>query len=187
MTQDRWKYHKTLAPEGRLVKAADPDPTGDGWVDTPAAFEEHYVAPDPDAVVDPPGTVTVGGRTKLLYPSHRYNAKGEVQEVKNAEEDGRLDKAVWRGSPADFTPEEAAPAVPTDAEIAKTTSAAEGRRAELYAATVPEIAARVATIGDRATLDLILSYEQTNPKGARKGVLQAVEARIAELPPPAAE
>lgn len=37
-----WTYHKTLCPEGKILRSAeDEEKLGPGWVDTPAKFDQE--------------------------------------------------------------------------------------------------------------------------------------------------
>lgn len=179
------RYHKELAPEGRLVRTADGEPTGEGWVDTPAAFDPNYVPPPP---LDP-NVVTSDavrpGYVPQRFPACRYDGNGNIQLVKTQEEADTLDPRQWKDSPAAFGPDYVAPSdaprpappaaePPTNAEI-------ERQKAELFAATVPVIVERIEAISDVSTLATIRAYEEVNPKGARTGVLKAVDARFEEL------
>jgi hypothetical protein len=180
----KWLYHKDLAPDGRLIRGPEQDPIEDGWVDTPAAFDPAYVAPpprDPDAV---PDAAVKAGYVHRPYPSHRYNASGESRIVHSLAEDDMLDPADWKDSPAAFgdPPPAAAPA-PAPPPPASEDSIAT-QRASLYAAKVADIVTGVETMTDLVKLETLKAFEQSNPKGARVGVIKALEARVKTLTPP---
>jgi hypothetical protein len=172
-TCDRYLYHPELAPDGKLFRAGTADPSEKGWVTTPAAFDPDYVAPPPAPPEERPvpGLPAMGPR--VLFPSWRYHrGTGEARLVATAAEAGELG-AEWVSTPADVGPPAPAPA-PT----AEETSA---RRTAFYALTVAEVTAQVHATDDLAVLDLWRSYEDLNPKGARKGVLAAITNRVNEL------
>ena len=63
----RWRYHKELLPEGKIVKsAAENEKLGKGWVDSPADFESK---PEP---VKPPEKKNVE-----VEPEPRFDAELE--------------------------------------------------------------------------------------------------------------
>lgn len=99
---DRFLFHKDHAPEGQFFSAADDDPDGAGWHDTPEKFDPKYKAPPPPSTE--PGTVPDEARKKGFvptpYPSHRFHIDG-VQEklVHTAEDDEAHDPKVWKHSP----------------------------------------------------------------------------------------
>jgi hypothetical protein len=180
----RFLFHKEHAKDGRLIKSAADEPTGDGWVDTPAAFEDGYVAPPPQVDAKGlPAAAPTPGHVHKPYPSHRFNQAGESCLVKTAEEDAALDAAVWKDTPDPAAFADAPPATPPPAPTtpAAPLTGAAAQKADLYAATVATVVEKVAAMTDVAALQLVQGFELTNPKGARKTVLAAVVKRLTEL------
>lgn len=172
----RFAYHAELAPDGLLVRTPADEPTGDGWVETPAAFDPKYVAP-PDTVE--PGSVpaeaAAAGYVPRPYPAHRYNRDGDFVVVRTAEDDAALDPAVWKATPdpkafSDAPPPTTPPPVPGKALD-------DTQRAELYASSVTVVSDRIAALTDGPLLDAIRAAELANPKGPRIGVIRALDAR----------
>jgi hypothetical protein len=98
-TYPKWVYHKEHAPEGLFIHRAEDEPSGEGWVSTPAAFDPTYVPPPPlteDAQFD---FLARGGRPFVAYPSWRYHTNGEAKLVETAEADALLDRSVWKDAP----------------------------------------------------------------------------------------
>lgn len=197
-TYPYWVYHKELARDGKLVRSEADEPKGDGWVDTPAAFEEGYVKPEPQVnEAGQPKSAPVPGHVHVSYPSWRYNKAGEEKQVLNAEEDHALDASVWKDTLAAFNevtdaPPDTAPPVPdSTGNTARPPSTppptgpsrAAVQKAEFYDAKVKDIAEKVATGTDVETLQMIHGFELKNPAGARPGVIKAVEKRLSELAP----
>jgi hypothetical protein len=176
MSYPRFLFHKELAPEGKLIRSAEDEPSGEGWVDTPQKFDPAFVEPE-KAVA--PGTVPEDkpGFVPQPYPSYRYGRSGETKLVRNVEEDDALNPEDWKHSTADFDKKDDAPAPPPTPPIAKS----DAQKAELYSAKVGDIAARVETLSDIVMLQTIQGFEEGNPKGARPGVMKAVEARLKAL------
>lgn len=198
----RFLYHKDEAPSGRLIRNAEDEPTGPGWVDTPQKFDPAYVEPAP---VVPEGSVPADrpGYVPQQYPSHRYGASGEVRVVASAEEDAELNPRDWKHSPADFlaeiapaepapkpravaravTPPPPAPDVPpADPAVpppAKPMNA-KAMKASLYDAKEADVIAQVREMGDIEKLQIVKGFEETNPKKRAK-VIKAVDKRLAEL------
>lgn len=174
----KFLYHKTAAPEGQLIRTEADEPTGEGWVDTPQAFDPAYVPPP---VLVPPGTVPADapGFVPTPYPSFRYHRDGQTQLVRTVEEDESLDPDVWKHSPADFDTVE----VPAPAPVVPLKGNSAAMKAELYGAKVTDIVPRVAAMTDVDMLQMVQGFEEANPKGARASVIKAVEKRLAELPP----
>ena len=187
---------KTVAEAQALLAA--------GWKDTPAAFEAGYVPPAARATATRPPAPK---KAVAEFPSWRYHDNGDAKLVKTAAEAAALG-AGWHDSPAKAQPAaSAAPASPVAPEPPAASIAPDGpqgeqppavtpdgapaatdpespedvHKRELYAATVPVIAEKVADIPDVDLLRLIRSYEEANPRGARKGVLEAVGARLKAL------
>jgi len=109
MAYPKWIYHREQAPDGLFVACAEDEPTGDGWVSTPALFDPTYVLPPqlaPDAQHD---LLARGGRPFVAYPAWRYADGEEPRLVLTAEADEQLDKATWRDSPAAAPPINATP------------------------------------------------------------------------------
>lgn len=168
-------YHKTLASEGKLIRSAAEEPKGDGWVDTPAAFEEGYVKPAPAA----PSSHYAPGRKFEAYPTARYNRAGDCVIVKSKDEEDSL-KGEWLDTPP---PEPAsAPAAP---DTSGQPTADDVAKLELHATPVNRIGEAIAAVSDLAMLDKIRGYEEANPKGARATVLKALDQRLDELTKPA--
>ena len=108
MVYPAWLYHRTEAPDGRLVACEDDAPSGEGWVTTPAAFDPHYVAPPPLAPAELTELMLRNGVPYIAFPAWRYHTSGEARLVETAEADALLDKAEWRDTPAPVAP----PSVP---------------------------------------------------------------------------
>lgn len=185
----RFLFHKELAKDGRLIKSAAEEPTGDGWVDTPAAFEEGYVAPPPQVdAKGQPAPAPTPGHVHKPYPSHRFNKAGVSCLVNTAEEDAALDAAIWKDTPdpAAF-PDDAPPSAPPPAAPDGPLTGAAAQKADLYAANAATVVEKVASMTDIAALQLVQGFELANPRGARKTVLTAVVKRLTELGLPPAE
>lgn len=120
MAYPKWLYHREYAPDGLLVAREEDEPSGDGWVTTPAAFDPTYVEPPPLADDEQWDFLARGGRPFVAFPAWRYQANGEAKLVMTAEADEQLDKALWKDTPAAFataptskTPHNATPPSPT--------------------------------------------------------------------------
>lgn len=92
-------FHKVHAPDGQLFEDGV-TPQGDGWVDTPAAFEPGYVPPpaEPEGL---PERERRAGYVPQAFPSHRYR-KGDPDNpilVQSAEDAAALDPAEWKDTP----------------------------------------------------------------------------------------
>jgi hypothetical protein len=65
-----WVYHRTLAPEGKLVKSSSTKTiytVSKGWYDTPAMFKETEDEPDQAIVMAEELLSTPGGLTHLRW------------------------------------------------------------------------------------------------------------------------
>lgn len=127
------------------------------------------------------------------YPSVRYR-NGETTIVRNQEEDDALD-ASWTDSPATVgapVPSEddlkelirTAPGTGQSDKIGSEAAAAEGQRArEVWAASAEEVLGVIGSATSVDDLKTLAAYEASSkkPKGGRKNVLKAIEARIAVL------
>lgn len=165
------RYHKTLAPEGKAIRDPDQEareaPASEGWVDTPAKFDQAYVALTEDPPEGTPFESYVApAKDPIAYPAMRYTRDGQEQTVATAEQDAALDPAIWKD-----TPDPAAWDVPV------TSAAASEDPDPMHAMTVAQIAEVVETVTSPDELDLITGREAVRPDGARKGVLAAIEAR----------
>lgn len=168
----RFLFHKVEAPEGKQF-ADDVEPTGDGWVDTPAKFDPNYVEPPKaDLLVVPGGFIHTGPS----FPAHFYNRAGELKEVANAEQFEALNPDVWKDSPAAFGPVEDTPVVEEPPYVLTAEQVA-----DVYASTVVTLKAALADVTSKAKLAAIESAEAVNPQGPRQGVFKALNARRAEL------
>ena len=179
----RSKYHKTLAPLGREVLNAQQEAAlGEGWVNSPAAFEPGYVEPpEPEdgALIHDPRPPD---KEYIPYPAMRYARNGETTTVYNQAQDEALDPFVWRNTPdpaawADVPP----PAPPDPAKAAATAAAAIGE--SLYFLNATESTALVNGADTPEKLDAIETAEKAHPKheGGRVSVLRAIEERRAAL------
>lgn len=191
-------YHKTLAPEGQLIQSAEQlSGLGEGWVDTPAAFDPNYVRPEPVA----PSRAGAGPRRPGAvqeFPAVRYNRVGEDRLVRSVEEADALDPEEWKASPADFPPVAAAPAAlpPAPAPAAVTgegedaeerdRKAAEAMAAKariLHNTPVAE-ATRLLEGADAATLRFTKELEALNPE-PRITLIRFIDAALKALDTPA--
>lgn len=193
-------YHATLAPEGQVFHTEDAlieadEKSGGGWVDTPAKFSKDYVAPPPPAEGEDelPIEARMAGFVKVHYPSHRYNAQGQMVEVKNAEDEANYDPAVWKDTPdpaafVDAPTVQAGASIAIDppiltqasvppAPVAVGPSLTPEQIAEFRAATVSTIVQRLEMVVDPNALDALEEAEAGNPNGARAGVLKAILSR----------
>lgn len=190
------RYHKDLAPEGREIKNAEKEAElGEGWVDTPAAFDPAYVPP----TVDPPeGTpfesYVAPAAPPIAYPAMRYSRDGGERTIQGPGEE----EAGWQDHP--WTKDElaatVAPAAPPETDPVSPPGARSVHEADppppnappvlpdegpkedgLFSVPVPKVEEVVAEITDPAELNDIEAREQRNPRGARKGVLAAIAAR----------
>ena len=179
----KMRYHKTLAPQGRTVLNTQQDVAlGEGWVNSPAAFEPGYVEPpEPEdgALIHDPRPPD---KEYIPYPAMRYARNGETTTVYNQAQDEALDPFVWRNTPdpaawADVPP----PAPPDPAKAAATAAAAIGE--SLYFLNATESTALVNGADTPEKLDAIETAEKAHPKheGGRVSVLRAIEERRAAL------
>lgn len=121
-----------------------------------------------------------------FYPSWRYHPDGRRTVVQDPTADEALGPG-WCHSPADFAkpdgppaPPPVLPVIPQTAEDAEEAAKA----AELHATGAKDVIAALAS-ADADALARVKAREERNPKGARKGVLTAIEARAKALAPAA--
>lgn len=180
----RFLFHKEHAPEGFLIATPDAEPTGEGWVDTPAAFDPAYQPPPPSAA--PEGSIPEDARARgfvpVAYPSWRYDKDGNSLLVKTAADEAKADPAIWKHSPAHhdagYTPDVAAP-VDKD----KATREFIAKAKELHATPVPIALKALEGVTDRAQLDHVKNLEMLNDE-PRVGLVRAIDKQIAALPVP---
>lgn len=179
----RFMFHAELAPEGKVIRSAEEEPTGDGWFDTPQKFDPAYV--DPKPIAEPGAApINVPNFRPQPYPSHRFSADGSSRVVNSAEEDALLNTNDWKHSPADFEAKAENPFPPThigQEPVLPKLQTSDGMKAELYTSKVQDVVARVEQLTDLSMLQLVHGFELANPKGARVGVIKAIEKRLAEL------
>lgn len=199
-TYPTFAYHATLAPDGRVFQTeedlTEADQKSDGgWVDSPAKLSPDYVPLPPLAEGDNdlPIEARMAGFVKVHYPSHRYNAQGQMAEVKNAEDEENYDPRRWKDTPdpaafvdapsvqaeASITidPPILTPASVPPAPVAAGPSLTPEQIAEFRAATVSTIVQRLEMVVDPNALDALEEAEAGNPNGARAGVLKALLSR----------
>ena len=171
------RYHKILAPEGREILNAVKDAAlGEGWVDTPAAFDPAYVPPATRLKDGDPMPVTrTPGQAYVEYPAMRYARDGREQEVMS---DG-LDPAEWKDHP--WTAEEqAAGPTPVAAGTAEDAPPVVSPvAASLYLLNAAESTLLVNGQDTPEKLDALEAAEQAHPKhdGGRVSVLRAITER----------
>lgn len=189
-----FRYHATLAREGKLFRSeADLPPAGEGWVDTPAAFEAGYVAPPPQDEA-PTGLAAAARalrRPAKPYPAHRYKRDDADHPVivKDADEDAKLDPAVWKDTPDPNAWDNPAPAMrpmasdgvdqppsapPEPVEIPQDI------REEIYAAKLGDLIGRIETMTSTPKLEALARAEEDNPS-KRATILKAIKARLKVL------
>lgn len=170
------RYHKDVAPEGIEVRNAEQEaklaPADQGWVDTPAKFDPAYRA----LTADPPEgtpfeTYVVPAKPPVPYPAMRYGRGGEERVINSPDQE----EAGWQDHP--WTPAELA--VPPAATHAP--SSTEQQEDKLFSVTVAQVEEILDEITDLAELDSIAAREQRNPRGPRKGILMAIDARRGQL------
>jgi hypothetical protein len=115
------------------------------------------------------------------YPSWRYHRTENARIVKSPDEDRKLGDD-WADVPFDGN-EPVAQQVGPDSRPLALSSEEEKLHAELHAASVAQIDQAIAELDDVEELERLRARERRNPKntGGRKGVLKAIDARIAEL------
>lgn len=198
MSYPKFLFHREKAAEGQLFASEDDlpkDPTG--WVETPAAFDEGYVAPPaPDTAEGSiPEDARRRGYVPAPFPSHRYkkNDADHPKTVNSQEEDDALEAAepgVWKHSPDPKAwADDAAPTgTATGADLATGPDAPHGltedQKAEFYAAKVADIVVKLGSVTGVGPLDELAAVEDQNPKGARQTIVKAIKARKAELAVP---
>ena len=192
------RYHKDLAPEGIEIPTAEKEAElGPGWVDTPAAFDPAYVP----LTEDPPDGTPFESYVEpaappIAYPAMRYARDGGERVINgpDQEEPGWQDHPWSTAELAAGQPMPSTPPAPnghsTATEPAPATN--EGTREPveppaavtpapeddgLYRVTVERVEGVLSEITDAAELDDIAARESRNPRGPRKGVLSAIEAR----------
>jgi hypothetical protein len=161
-------FHKGQEPR----KFKDPDElaaAGDGWVDSP-----EKVNWTPEQHAEAAAAAQAG-----LCPHCGQRMPGAI-----AAPVAPAPVSAVAAAPAPV-PAAVAPPAPAPA-VAKTEDQLEAE-AEVaqYGMTVPGLDAALQTISDVAMLTRIRAREQRNPKGARKGVIESVDRRIATLGGPA--
>ena len=122
------------------------------------------------------------------YPAVRYRRNPDAEDgvdariVKTAAEDDALDASVWKKRPLDChaAPEPIVPDVPAET-VPEIDAAEDARRKALHSMSVKDVVDIVEKASDLAALERVRDREQANPKGARKGILAAIEAQIAKL------
>lgn len=167
------RYHNTLAPEGRVISSPEAEAAlGDGWVDTPAAFDPAYKA----LTTDPPegtamDTVVLPAKPPERYPAMRYARDGRTQVVRNAEEEVSLDPVEWKD-----TPDPHAWAGMPPIEASSTPDAALTIGESLYLLNAAESQRLVSVADSPEKLDAIEIAERAHPKheGGRVSVLRAI-------------
>ncbi len=69
MYHDKWLYHETLAPNGRMFTSDRQEAdAGEGWVDTPAKFSTHPTEIARLAAIDAPHPPTEDEASDLVRP-----------------------------------------------------------------------------------------------------------------------
>ena len=192
------RYHRDQAPEGRPIRSADEEEElGAGWVDTPAAFRPGYVRLTKDPPEGTPFESYVAPATPPIpYPAMRYSRTGETRVINSPveEQDGWHDHP-WTAAelgtlPASKPPGPSGPGTATappppsvDDDQDETvmplgTAETDGPQADaLFSVTVAQVEQVLSDIRDPLELDAITAREQRNPRGPRKGVLNAIQAR----------
>lgn len=187
-------FHREEAPEGKVFMSQETLPSGEGWVDTPAAFEPGYVRPEPAPDAMPSDEfVRRAGKPILRFPAHFYrkNDPDHPFEVRNAKEYEALDKELYRDTPDPKAWADDADPLPgnynTPPVATKPGQAPDNlamplsplnpdQQAKLWGARVQEIVVAV----DGMTLEqtkLLADAEALNPANPRKTVLAAIKAR----------
>lgn len=189
-------FHPEHAVDGKIFHNAESLPKdGEGWVDTPAAFEPDYVkpAPPPDATSSSE-YARRAGKPVIRFPAHFYrkNRPDDPCTVRNAQEYEALDKDVWRDTYAASAWDDAPADEPDETDGVQTERRASSRpevpmvpltpdqAQKLWSAKVPEVIKAI----DGMTLEqtkILSEAEGMNPAGARKTVVQAIRARQALL------
>ena len=118
------------------------------------------------------------------FPSYRFRAVDGVLQTKRVESPEELESlgAEWVDHPNKALGI-SAPVAPAnqDAPPPDPTPLTDEQVAEIYGTKVSDLADQIAKIPTLVLLDQVMNAEVINPKGARKGVLEAINARRTEL------
>lgn len=205
MSYPMFMYHRELAVDGKFIHTAEDFPTGEGWVDTPAAFAADYVAPPKRVVREGDGAVALEsmGIARVRYPAHFYR-KGDHDNpvtVVSEEEELALDHDVWKDTPdpkawdevkpapADISgafsafvnPDvqtDRAPAPPPPPPVFVLTAE---EKEKLYKATVAELLPMIDAVERVDQLRAIAVAEMNNPTAERKTIVRALAVRMKAL------
>lgn len=121
------------------------------------------------------------------WAPHRSDTRAprfERPEAEPAAADVKVDEAVHElGShvPAAGSPDDEPFNLPGADELGDVLPTAEEIATGLFSTTSPSIIASIKTAENVAILERTREVERVNPKGARKGIIDALDARIAKL------
>src|SRR5688500_4298298 len=118
-------YHKEHAQEGRQVTADQAaGMLAQGWVDTPAKFDPHYVEPAPMPKAAGLPKDAPAGYVPKRFPWVMYNRLGEDRLFRSQDELDRVSPDEWKDSPAAFASDAPGTAAPAASSAASTSTIA---------------------------------------------------------------
>jgi hypothetical protein len=160
-----------------------------GYKDTPEAHKPDYKTPPPvEEDLSLPEEARDRGYVPQQFPAFVFHASEAPRKLADAAELAALGPG-WHDTPEKATnaaveqPQPTAPPPPPPpaaqpAPVATDNLTPEDReKLSQYAARVPDVITIIAGIKDAAVLEKVERYENANPKGARKMVIEAIDTR----------